>query len=175
MKKYLAITALILTVTVLPFIFYLYIRGNSLDNGLKGKKSKVQNTDNQLQFYSSSSQNFKVLLPPDYIITERITYIDFKKNGGVIGISRTDASNFESLNAYLKDFDDKSKIKNPNIVDQFQVGGNDVIVRQEVRGVTPVRISYIFVDGWVYGLSTNSEDLYADLDQITKSFQYTPN
>lgn len=114
-------------------------------------------------------------IPTNSQIIEKTTFIDIILDKGKINVSRI-ATNFPDLSGYIKDFDSK-RILEVSEEKQLSISGYPSISRIETFAKGPVSKQYvyfIYVNGWIYSLSTTSESLYNDLDQIAKSFRYTP-
>ena len=93
---------------------------------------------------------------------------------GRITVSRN-GTNFKTLDEYLNDYD---KRQQPTTTDtkKLSISGYDVVSRiisfpeQKIKQ----KSYYIYVNGAVFIISTQSESLYSDLDQIAQSFRYSP-
>lgn len=131
------------------------------------------NNAEQTRTYQSKNLKFTITIPTNTQIQEKNTYLDVVINGSVIDVVRN-GTNADSLNIYLKDYDTK---KNVQISDNnnLTINGYEANSRIETNIGSGIKqkIYYIYTDNWVYAISTNSESLYNDLDQIAKSFRYT--
>lgn len=136
---------------------------------------------NSQQMYSSStftSKNlkFSVTVSNDYLINEKYTSIMLKNNLGEIKINRI-GTNFSNLNDYLQDLEVKNKLQIIN-KETFKVGGLDIIkgiINHTITKVADEKAYFIYSNNWsVYSFSTSSPALFDDLDQIVRSFRYTP-
>ncbi|OGE38420.1 hypothetical protein A3F00_04005 [Candidatus Daviesbacteria bacterium RIFCSPHIGHO2_12_FULL_37_11] len=132
------------------------------------------NSAAQTQTYQSISLKFSISIPTSYTSQEGNTYTDIMRDSSVIQIIRN-GTNTQSLSEYLSDptYKKNTTISNPN---QFEIGDYQAVSRLETQNTSgsKQKVVYIYIDGWVYSLSTSSESLYDDLDQIVKSFKYTP-
>lgn len=99
-------------------------------------------------------------------------YIEIHRDGKIIDIVRN-GTNHNSLNSYLNDSDTKKTIKILN-QESMKINDYEAIVRVETDQAKNQKAYYIYTDNWVYIISTNEESLFDDLDQIAKSFRYTP-
>lgn len=131
--------------------------------------------DSQNKIISSKFMNFTINVVNDYIINEDQTFIDLVSKNGKINISRI-STNFLTIEDYLSDFDQKRKIT-VDSQEQLSIDSYNAIGRIEIFNGGPIsqqKVYFIYVSNWVYALSTSSPELYGDLDQIARSFKYTP-
>lgn len=132
----------------------------------KTNNNPVPPIANQASYpYTSKLMKFTVLLPSnDLQLSEGVNALFIKNNVGEIRLTRQ-GTNYDSLDNYLNSLDLK-------IVDKENLIINDNSV---IRGSIESRSYYfIYINNWVYALSTSSPELYSDLDQIARSFRYTP-
>lgn len=162
-KVLMIMTALFVAVLILVIF-------NSRDilnlNSGEGKQNK----------YEFESIQMSLIKPVGWEISEKSSYVDLIKNNEKINLSRS-GTNFDNIMSYLRDFDSK---RNLEIEMESTLRNNDYDVIQRIEkfnggSVNKQKVYYIYVNNWVYALSTSSEDLYDDLDQIAKSFKYTGN
>lgn len=134
--------------------------------------SNNQQTSNRI--YKSKTLKFSLLIPNKSDVVEGQTYVDITINGFLLDIVRN-GTNFKSLKEYVKDFDTKKRIS-VSEEKSSTINGYQSISRIEENIATSKKqkIYYVHVDNWVYSLSTSSEELFDDLDQIAQSFKYTP-
>ena len=133
------------------------------------------NTPNQsVREYSSKFLKFKIFVPSDYKIEDKEISVTLIREKKEINIVRN-GTNFSNLEDYLVNFDSK---RNINISDenQLEIDGYSSVSRTvSVQDENIIQKSYyIFVGKAVYIISTSSPELYEDLDQIARSFKYTP-
>ncbi len=169
-RSILLILVIIAILGIVIYWFWLDLR--------KGKRvaSPSQTTSHslsQLIPYQSKSLDFTIQIPKDFNTEEGLTFVEFKKGDSSIGLGRV-AHASASLSDYLSDLDEKNKTTKISEIKDLEINGYSVRVRDELRGREKVRLYYIFTPDWVYVFSTKSEELYDDLDQIAKSFRYTP-
>ena len=163
MKKILLILAIFLLAV---FIFSQFKSGNLFNTNSAQYSS-------QTRTFQSKNLQFSILIPKTAEIKEGQTYVDIKIDQMLVDVTRN-GTNFSSLEEYTKDFDAKNSV-DINKMEPSIINGYNVISRQETANNTKHKIYYIFTtDGWVYTLSTSSESLYDDLDQIAQSFRYNP-
>jgi len=125
-------------------------------------------------FKSSGTMKFTVQIPNTYEPDEKLTYVDFKKGGDLVDVIRN-GTNFGSLDEYLKNSDSRKnlKISSERILEINGYEAKDRVEFNKDNGVSQ-KVYYIYINNWVYIISTKSETLYSDLDQIAQSFRYTP-
>ena len=127
-----------------------------------------------LKTFQSQLMKFSIQLSNDFQIEEKFTTVILSSSKGEILISRN-GTNFKNLKDYLNDLDTKNKV---TIVEQKTLSINDyeVFLRSEKYSGSEkmTKVYVIYVDNWVFAISTTSESLYDDLDPIAQSFRYTP-
>jgi hypothetical protein len=134
-----------------------------------------QATPDQTKTYHSKTLKISFSYPSDFQVEEKFTTISLKNNAGVVLISRN-GTNFSNIESYLKDSDSKVNLK----VDQenkFTAGDLDHVTRIEQftsGSINKHKIDFIYKDYNIYSISTSSEELYDELDQIAQSFRYIP-
>lgn len=161
--------AILITVIVLVVAFVTVNKQNQ-----SSTPPQTQVETNQIKTVYSKSLKFSIDVLSSSSITDAQTYLNITTNGKTIDIVRN-GTNFSSLQTYLEDFDKKkiiiitnnesSIINNYQTVSRIETNPNNELVQ---------KVYYIYVDNWVYSLSTSSEVLFGDLDQIAQSFRYTP-
>lgn len=130
---------------------------------------------NQTKLYQSENLKFSIQVPVNYQIEDTGITVSLKSDKGEISISRN-GTQFTNLTEYLKDFDQKRKLKIEE-ENKLSINGFEATSRiEEFTTGLPNRhkIYFIFVGSWGFSTSTTSEVLFADLDQIAHSFRYTP-
>lgn len=148
---------------------------------LLNKSSNYQNNNPealteipQKKTYYSKSMKVSVDMPISFQVEESFTTITFKKNDDSITLSRN-GTQFSNLESYLNDFDSKRQLIVPEN-NEIIINGYDTVLRtmnfpkQNIKQ----KSYYIYVDNWVYVIFTKSKSLFNDLDQIARSFRYTP-
>ena len=138
-------------------------------------KNTSSNQQSSSQIYRSKTLKFIISASPNWQLQEEITFVDLLSNEGKINISRI-ATNFSNVTDYLKDFDIKRNIV-VETENKLSIYDRESVSRIEIFHGGPInkqKVYYIYVDNWVYSLSTYSEPLFGDLDQIAQSFKYTP-
>lgn len=134
---------------------------------------QTQKTSSQ-KFYSKTLK-LEIESPNGYKVEQDDTFIDLITNNGKLNISRI-ATNYDDISNYVKDFDSKRKIV---------VREERVLMINDLESITRIekflggsideqKVYFIYVNNWVYSLSTSSPALYGDLDTIVQSFKYVP-
>lgn len=127
-------------------------------------------TEKIFKNFESSTLKFKINIPYKSEVEEKATRVTIKfPNSDASIIINRGATNFGNLNDYVNNSQNnlKETIKDKN---DFKI--NDL---EALSGYTNNSKSYfIYVDNWIYIISTDSSPLYPDLDQIAQSFRYIP-
>ncbi len=157
--------------TVVVVLSYLFFYRNFI-NQVFPKQNK--NSQQDRQYFESPHWNFSIVIPKEYTIKEASSYIDLYKSDKKINISKN-GTNFNNVKDYLDEFDRKRALI-VNSLSEFKIDGYDGIVREEVFENLKIKqkVYYIYLNSSVYTFSTESTDLYTDLEQIVKSFEYLP-
>lgn len=171
MKKQIQILVILVLVILTGVIIYFrYLpKENKPNTPVVNKQSNTP----KYKTFKSEVINISIQLPQDYLIEEKLTHVELKKGNNSIGLDRN-AHAFRTLKEYLDDADEKDKLEFTRVINEFEINSFPAVIRDELRGGVKVRMYYIFTPDWVYIFSTDSESLYPDLDQIAKSFRYTP-
>ncbi len=127
----------------------------------------------QTKTFQSKTLKFTIILADNFQIEEKPGRVDLLNPNGKAYIDRN-TTNFSDINEYLKDLDMHNKVK---IIENKQIAINNYSanLRRITLGSGETQKVYtIFIDGWIYSIYSDSDSLYSDLDQIAKSFRYTP-
>ncbi len=169
---------IIIFITILALIFYFksfqFIKNSPLISNQE-RNFVNKSYPSQSKIFQSRALKLSLQLPKNWNVEEKLTFIDLVSANGKINVSRI-ATNFNNLSGYLKDFDNKRGLK-VSTEESLKISGYDSIKRVEIfkgGSISSQKVYFIYIDGWIYSLSTSSESLYNDLDQIAKSFKYTP-
>lgn len=167
-KNNIALRSILFVAISVLVLFFIYTNFYS-------PSSPMSNNTQQTKQFESKDLKFSISLPTFFIIEEKLNSIFLKANNGDITISRI-ATNFGGIEDYLIDFDSKRKIRVSN-QEAMSISDYPTIKRTEIFLAGPIekqKVYFIYVNGWVYSLSTSSEALFSDLDQIAQSFRYNP-
>lgn len=163
------ITLIVVLLVLLSFFLYL-TTVKSLTQAPSPSANSYPTQTIAINNYQSDLLNFSI----DYPSTVRMELHDttvtlFGTNSvDYIYISRA-STNFENIQDYVEDLSVKNHF---TVVDriQYQQYGQDILT-----GIVDHDKTYfIYIDGWVYTISTSSPELYDELDQIARSFRYIP-
>lgn len=127
------------------------------------------------KIYRSKTLKFSIIVPSKFQVEERFTTILLKYNDELIQINRN-GTNFENIEGYLNDLSKKNKI---TIQDERKTainGLNAIIGTLQYPGgpQNGEKNYYLYNNYAIYSISTPSEALFSDLDQIAQSFRYAP-
>lgn len=159
-KEYFLIAIMFILIAV------FFIIQNS-ENSHKYNNQTVYTTN--YKAYNSKTLKISFNIPSNFQIKESFNSINIQSSNGKIMITRQ-GTNYENLENYLENL---SELNN------FQVTSQE-------DGKTEYDSLLIIIDNnkksylilptpWtVYSISTSSQELYDELDEIAKSFRYTP-
>jgi len=166
---------IILTIFILIFGIIIYLVTNT-NKGYAPETNTIINIKEGIKNFKSKTLRFNIAIPNRYTVTEGQTYVDLLLNGVAAFNIVRNGTNFESLSAYLKDSDDKKKVVMVTEEKTSTINEYESVSRIETNTGSGLKqkLYYIYADNWAYILSTSSEDLFDDLDQIAQSFKYTP-
>jgi len=128
-----------------------------------------------LKTFQSKLMKFSIEMSSSFFANEESTRIIVNSADGQIYISRN-GTQFDNLDSYLNNFDQNTVLElesdEKSKVDNYEA-------RKRVFKKTDVsekgeKIYFIYVDSFVYKISTTSPSLYSALDQIAQSFRYIP-
>ncbi len=142
--------------------------------------SKSSNTSNsaimqkETKTYQSKNMHFSIQINSDFQTKDSDSSVYLISSNRQIAIVRN-GTNFNDLDSYISNFDSKRKLVSTNstklTIDGYE--GLSRIVRFTEESMEQ-KSYYIYVNNYVYILSTFSPILYSDLDKIAQSFRYTP-
>ena len=130
-------------------------------------------TKESFKTYSSQSMGINIDVNQKFTINDQSSRILLSNTDGEVIISRA-GTQFNDLDSYLKDFDLKNHTQ---ILSEEDLKIDSLHTKKRKVSIDGnLNESYykIFTGTRVYTLSTSSEALYDDLDQIAKSFKYIP-
>lgn len=155
-KLFIVLLLVILVGITIIFVFNYVIKGSS-------------------KIYHSNDLQFTIMVPFSFSVNDNSVQVDLVSSQGEISIVRN-GTNYPDLKSYIVDFDSKRKLTSSN-ASYLSVNSDDALSRivdypdQKIKQ----KVYMIYVDNAVYIFSTDSPDLYDELDQIAKSFRYTGN
>lgn len=132
-----------------------------------------QNEVDKATTFESKYLEFSVSLPIGFQAIDETSRITINSSNSQISVTRN-GTQFKNLDGYIKDFDSKRKLTAKDI-ENTTINGHESLSREVMfpdQNYTQ-KSYYIYVNNVVYVLSTNTQALYDDLDQIARSFKYT--
>lgn len=175
MKKGFAILVVLILVTVGLLVVGYYFTEYSNQQTLTGTFPSNTTSSGTKEFKSSDLLDFTVDIPNGNLVTEKQSVVVISSSFGDITVYRN-STEFDNLGDYLKFVEEMNKLgvtaRKSLVINGFDaqsslIGLNNSEDREKNYS--------IYVDSQIYVLSTSSEALYDDLDQIAQSFRYTPN
>lgn len=173
----LIIPILVVLVLVLGAALYLQQQTPPISqvNQTPSPTTTNQNANQLKTFKSSNIMNFEVAIPADFTAEEKFGSVDISSPSGKI-IVGTYGTEFNDIESHLENLNslNKSEILETK---KITISGYDTVIQtiKWPRSPSGKLIEYlIYVDGQVYTFSTDAEPLFTTLDQIAKSFRYTP-
>jgi len=127
-----------------------------------------------LKTFQSRTMKFMIQVPDAFELKDNITDVDLKTPLGKITIVKN-GTNFNNLRTYIADFDSKRKLEvNENKWET--INDNEALSRlvHFIDSDVKQKSYYIYSNYNVFIISTTSESLYSDLNQIAQSFRYIP-
>jgi len=122
------------------------------------------------KFQSSSVMKFSIDVQQNFVVQDNNGFITIMSGENQILISKN-GTNFNNINDFLETLQNQNRFK---LTDPIDLLINDAEAIAGTFGEE--KIYYVMPNGAyrVYILSTKSPQLYSALDQIAKSFRYTP-
>lgn len=159
------IVVIILAVAVLGVYFT-----NFYQQTVKNTSPTQQNR--QPKTYTSNFLKFTINIPEKYIVQEKDADVALKWQGE-IDIGRT-GTNFSSVGEYVSDLEIKNHMT--VLTKRIQTINSNSSISGFINYFDGRRekIYFVYANNWIFRISTSSETLYDDLDQIAQSFKYTP-
>lgn len=172
-KRSLLIAILVTVVIVLALSLNNALRPQSVSNNTP-PVAPISN----LQTHHSNVLNISIDVPNDLIVKEKFGQITLEKNGEIIAIHWIGTNKkYKDIQEYLDDAfsknDDAVSIKKKELA----INNYNALVVFKKYLEKPNKNNkayYIHINDGFYHLYTYSPDLYAELDQVAKSFRYTP-
>ncbi len=120
-------------------------------------------------FKSSETMDFTIEVPVEYEVEEWFEVLLIDAPDGELQISQN-GTNYDNLDEHIAALEELNRVSYTKEEDLIIDGS------PAQRGTLEnERIYFIFSEDRVYALSTEQPELYDDLDQIARSFRYTPN
>jgi hypothetical protein len=148
------------------FVVSLLLAGYFFNTKKFPFRTTYPSTTSALREYVSDDMNFVVGIPRDSEVEELSNTLSIKSTAGTIWITR-EGTNYETFDEFWQGI----KRANSTFEEKRSVEGEWEIVSYK----TGNEKAYIFFSkGKYFTLSTESSNLFDTLDQIAKSFRYTP-
>lgn len=162
---------LVLAMVLLVLISFALLQLKSVPVAQQNRNVNLSRSE-----FVSKDLHFSISVPSYFEIKSSNTGVDLISKGANIEIVRN-GTQFSDVNDYLEEFDKKRNIQVDSL-EQVTIDGHDGVTRIEKRQVggelKNPKVYYIFANNAVYIISTDSSDLFSDLDQIAQSFKYNP-
>ena len=130
-------------------------------------------TNQQLKTFQSKFMKFSVELPNNFSAIDEPSRITIQSNRGQIYVNRN-GTQFNDLGAYLTNFDQTTQLE-ISLDEKMTI--NDYETRKRITknpDIGTEKTYFLYIENFVYKISTSFESLYDDLDQIAQSFRHTP-
>ena len=171
MTKIILPVIIVLGVLAAGYFVYKQFAKTSRDNptsAIMATPSDYSTIQELKTFQSSSVMKFSITLPNNFLVEERFGSVRIETPTGEILIGQN-GTNFNDLIGYIENSQNnfKSRI----------VNREDLIINglESIKGIIEDESVYlIYADYRVYSISTRTQPLYDDLDQIAQSFRYVP-
>jgi len=131
---------------------------NSADKNIAGQKKT----------YSSKFMKFSIEVPQNFTVNERFATVTITSPEGKIIIDRN-GTNYSDLDSYLDNLSELNKLEIRN-KEKLEINSLSTIK----AFIGKEKVYFIYYDYWLFPISTTSEELYDELDQIAQSFKYQP-
>lgn len=162
-KNNLPITFIALLITTSLVIFVIWFIHNRNLNSPETPEAA------DYLFQSTSTMNFSVILPGNFIAEDRLDLIYFRTADAEITVD-IHFTNYPDLASHLSD-PRNDLLARVSEIEKLTINGYEAM-----SGILDnKKYFFIYVDHAVYFLSTTSPDLYDELDAIAQSFHYLGN
>lgn len=166
-KNYLWIVGIVIIIVVISY-FYQLPRKQPQTTNLSTTKP------NEATTHTSKLLKISINVSKEFKIEDGGVSINLTSNEGKVSIIRN-GTQFINLESYLDEFDRKRSliVVNKKEANLEGIQASSRIIKFPQQNVTQ-KSYYIYKDYSVYIISTQSEALFDDLDQIAQSFRYSP-
>ena len=143
---------------------------------IKPWQYKTATPQTKLGRYESSNLNSSIQIPSSFEVKEQVNRVILTREKKQIIVEKI-YTNFDNIDGYLSDISEKNGLL---ILDKKTDSVNNLgRVKVKVRypsDPSKAEVWYLFypLKGTIYTISTDSEALYDELDQIAQSFRYIP-
>jgi len=159
----------VLVVVALLLFGAIFMQNNSSHKPIQKADMAQSSSEDRLKKYYSKDLKITFDYPGEFQIETKYTDIVLKNEEGEILVSRS-GTNVNTLNDYL---DNLSKLNNLTVSDRKELTINGY---SSVQGMVDNK-KYYFIypaNSTVVSISSDSQAHFDDLDQIARSFRYTP-
>jgi hypothetical protein len=142
----------------------------------KVENNNASNSQNHVTKYYSEQMGIAFYYPDNYELTDRSINILLESEVGQIIIGKV-GTNYNSIDEFLDARFRLDNLKKNIISKHIDISGLDfveVVLAYPNRPDLNRKEYFLYKNHSVLSLSTNKTDLYSDLDQIARSFRYTP-
>ncbi|MBI2338650.1 hypothetical protein HYU95_05720 [Candidatus Daviesbacteria bacterium] len=167
------IILIILIVLALGITLYYKSTTSKVPSNVPGQPSETRQPTStksaeETKIFKSKLMQFSVDLPNNYVAEERIGSAIITTPNGEIYIDRN-GTNFDNINDYIEDLEEKNRFA-VSTKQSYKINNLET-----VAGIIDKEKAYfIYSNNAVYTLTAKDKSLFNDLDQIAKSFRYTP-
>ena len=175
-KKNSKISLTLIIIILISFIILVYYITRQVNNyqPVSYDQPTPAKTQASNQIYKSKNLKFTINVPSNFQTEDTGIVVTLFKNKEKIDIIRN-GTNYSNLEDYIRYFDSKRTL-NSYEIRKLIINGNEA--RSRVITFPQEKVTqksyYIYINNSVYILSTRSQSLYSDLDQIAQSFCYEP-
>jgi|SRR3989344_1229121 len=173
MGKNKGIISIIISITlVVVIIGIILVSKNQISDQpqvVNNSPSLTNPISQDLSTFQSKTLKFSVSIPGDFQTKDDIVAVKLSNKEGVILITRP-GTNFDNLSDFLNDV---IRTNNYSISEKTELT-IDNMPAISVKLNNAKKVYLIYKENFVYNLTTESQALYSDLDQIARSFRYTP-
>ncbi|MEK7518117.1 MAG: hypothetical protein AAB583_06265 [Patescibacteria group bacterium] len=160
---------------LLAILLVAFYYNKTLNNSYN--QSQTNNNSNETKAYESKTLKFTIVVPPELSVKDEEIRFLISNSEGIIIVSRN-GTQFDSLDNYLEDFNIKHKVQESSneenlIIDNYT--SLSKVIKYPGSTLNGDKIYFIYIPNAVYHISTSSEELFDELDEIAQSFKYTPN
>lgn len=167
--------SLIVVILFSVVVVYFVLRAVNMYQPASSNLSLPIGKQNSSQIFKSKNLKFTIDVPSKFRIEEKFTTVFLRNTLGEILVDRI-GTNFSNIDDYLEDLSIKNKLliekKNKFLIDNYN--SMNVVIKHPVSKDQDSKAYMIYVDYFIYTFSTTYPDLFDDLDQIAKSFRYSP-
>lgn len=137
---------------------------------------QIENSDTKItRSYKSKILKISIETSEKFTLEEKFGTIYLKQDNNLITIDRV-GTNLKTVDEYLDQLSKANKVLIANR-EHVEINGLDsvkAIIKHPNTSNPDNKAFFFYINYGVYDISTTSESLFSDLDQIAQSFRYTP-